>query len=156
LRYARKLQIFWEEVIEEYEKKKENLVPATSPSRKTVKVPSKKPPKTSISSKKTVKIPSKDPYNTSHSNSSKKNNIERINFCSDVFHGLVNNSYANLFYRCVKKNVTHPMDLFTIKSKLENDQYARLEEFEKDVRLIFRNCYTYNQGCGSTPVLAKF
>jgi hypothetical protein len=33
-------------------------------------------------------------------------------------------------YKCVKKDVKHPMDLFTIKSKLENNQYTRLEEFE--------------------------
>ncbi|CAB4375742.1 unnamed protein product [Rhizophagus irregularis] len=36
------------------------------------------------------------------------------------------------------------MDLFTIISKLENNQYASIEEFEKDIRLIFRNCYIYN------------
>ncbi|CAB4436536.1 unnamed protein product [Rhizophagus irregularis] len=36
------------------------------------------------------------------------------------------------------------MDLFTIISKLENNQYASIEEFEKDICLIFRNCYIYN------------
>ncbi|EXX76819.1 Bdf1p [Rhizophagus irregularis DAOM 197198w] len=36
------------------------------------------------------------------------------------------------------------MDLFTINSKLENNQYTSLKEFEKDIRLIFCNCYTYN------------
>ncbi|CAB4443816.1 unnamed protein product [Rhizophagus irregularis] len=36
------------------------------------------------------------------------------------------------------------MDLFTINSKLENNQYISLEEFENDIHLIFRNCYTYN------------
>ncbi|PKY51745.1 Bromodomain-containing protein, partial [Rhizophagus irregularis] len=40
--------------------------------------------------------------------------------------------------------IKHPMDLLTINSKLENNQYTSLEEFEKDIRLIFRNCYTYN------------
>ncbi len=40
------------------------------------------------------------------------------------------------------------MDLATINSKLENDQYANAEEFEEDIRLMFRNCYTYN-GVGS-------
>ncbi|PKY54535.1 Bromodomain-containing protein, partial [Rhizophagus irregularis] len=42
------------------------------------------------------------------------------------------------------KIIEHPMDLLTINSKLENNQYTSLEEFEKDIRLIFRNCYTYN------------
>ncbi|PKY60686.1 hypothetical protein RhiirA4_519497 [Rhizophagus irregularis] len=36
------------------------------------------------------------------------------------------------------------MDLFTINLKLKNNQYTSLEEFEKDIRLIFRNCYKYN------------
>ncbi|EXX61386.1 uncharacterized protein OCT59_015242 [Rhizophagus irregularis] len=36
------------------------------------------------------------------------------------------------------------MDLFTIILKLENNQYASIEEFEKDIRLVFRNCYIYN------------
>ncbi|GES81763.1 bromodomain-containing protein [Rhizophagus clarus] len=40
--------------------------------------------------------------------------------------------------------IEYPMDLFTVNSKLENDQYKDLEEFEKDIRLIFCNCYTYN------------
>ncbi|PKY56667.1 Bromodomain-containing protein, partial [Rhizophagus irregularis] len=40
--------------------------------------------------------------------------------------------------------IKNPMDLFTINSKLENNQYRSTEEFEKDIRLIFRNCYTYN------------
>ncbi|PKK66955.1 Bromodomain-containing protein, partial [Rhizophagus irregularis] len=40
--------------------------------------------------------------------------------------------------------IKHPMDLFTINSKLENNQYISLEEFENDIHLIFRNCYTYN------------
>ncbi|RGB36916.1 hypothetical protein C1646_666574 [Rhizophagus diaphanus] len=36
------------------------------------------------------------------------------------------------------------MDLFTINLKLKNNQYTSLEKFEKDIRLIFCNCYTYN------------
>ncbi|PKY61076.1 Bromodomain-containing protein, partial [Rhizophagus irregularis] len=41
--------------------------------------------------------------------------------------------------------IKNPMDLFTINSKLENNQYTSTEEFENDIRLIFRNCYTYNK-----------
>ncbi|PKY15748.1 Bromodomain-containing protein, partial [Rhizophagus irregularis] len=40
--------------------------------------------------------------------------------------------------------IKNPMDLFTIISKLKNNQYASIEEFENDIRLIFRNCYIYN------------
>ncbi|RGB27722.1 Bromodomain-containing protein, partial [Rhizophagus diaphanus] len=40
--------------------------------------------------------------------------------------------------------IKNPMDLLTITSKLKNNKYASIEEFEKDIRLIFRNCYIYN------------
>ncbi|GBB83517.1 hypothetical protein RclHR1_10220001 [Rhizophagus clarus] len=76
-------------------------------------------------------------------------NIKLINFCYDILHQLENSPYANLFYKYNEKNIInkvikYPMDLFTINLKLENNQYTNLEEFEKDIRLIFRNCYTYN------------
>ncbi|GBC07125.1 hypothetical protein RclHR1_07280002 [Rhizophagus clarus] len=38
----------------------------------------------------------------------------------------------------------NPMDIFTISSKLDNDEYTNIEEFEKDMHLIFYNCYIYN------------
>ncbi|PKC03748.1 Bromodomain-containing protein, partial [Rhizophagus irregularis] len=40
--------------------------------------------------------------------------------------------------------INHPMDLFTINSKLKNDKYTSIKDFEKDMHLIFHNCYTYN------------
>ncbi|PKK51282.1 Bromodomain-containing protein, partial [Rhizophagus irregularis] len=40
--------------------------------------------------------------------------------------------------------IKNPMDLFTIISKLKNNKYASIEEFENDIHLIFRNCYIYN------------
>ncbi|RGB36680.1 Bromodomain-containing protein, partial [Rhizophagus diaphanus] len=67
----------------------------------------------------------------------------------DILHELKNTSYANPFYKCIENDVknniiNHPMDLFTINLNLENNQYTNLEDFEKDIRLIFCNCYTYN------------
>ncbi|XP_077575100.1 bromodomain-containing protein 4-like [Stigmatopora nigra] len=40
--------------------------------------------------------------------------------------------------------IKHPMDLSTIKKKLENRQYRDAQEFAADVRLMFSNCYKYN------------
>lgn len=40
--------------------------------------------------------------------------------------------------------VKEPMDLGTIQTKLANNQYENGEEFERDVRLIFKNCYLFN------------
>ncbi|GES81853.1 hypothetical protein GLOIN_2v1781474 [Rhizophagus clarus] len=92
--------------------------------------------------KKKVKTSVENFSNTLQSN-------KLINFCYDIFHKLENNPYAHLFYKynekdIIDKAIKHPMDLFTVNSKLENDQYTNLEEFENDIRLIFCNCYTYN------------
>ncbi|EEF31529.1 transcription factor GTE9 [Ricinus communis] len=40
--------------------------------------------------------------------------------------------------------ITNPMDLGTVKSKLENNQYFESEEFAADVRLTFSNALLYN------------
>ncbi|XP_040001745.1 bromodomain-containing protein 4-like [Xiphias gladius] len=40
--------------------------------------------------------------------------------------------------------IKHPMDLSTIKKKLDNKQYREAQEFAADVRLMFSNCYKYN------------
>ncbi|XP_078146896.1 bromodomain-containing protein 4-like isoform X3 [Centroberyx gerrardi] len=40
--------------------------------------------------------------------------------------------------------IKHPMDLSTIKNKLDNRQYRDAQEFAADVRLMFSNCYKYN------------
>ncbi|RGB36239.1 hypothetical protein C1646_758360, partial [Rhizophagus diaphanus] len=48
------------------------------------------------------------------------------------------------FYEISNENIKNSMDLSTIISKLENNQYANIEEFKKNIRLIFRNCYIYN------------
>ncbi|XP_061352234.1 transcription factor GTE12-like [Gastrolobium bilobum] len=40
--------------------------------------------------------------------------------------------------------ISHPMDLGTIKSKLEKNIYFSIEEFAADVRLTFSNAMAYN------------
>ncbi|RLV90835.1 Bromodomain-containing factor 1 [Spathaspora sp. JA1] len=40
--------------------------------------------------------------------------------------------------------VKEPMDLGTIQTKLANNQYENGDEFEHDVRLVFKNCYIFN------------
>ena len=39
--------------------------------------------------------------------------------------------------------VSKPMDLGTIKKKMDTSAYNSAEEFSSDVRQIFKNCYTY-------------
>ncbi|KAI9488830.1 hypothetical protein BDB00DRAFT_25073 [Zychaea mexicana] len=45
------------------------------------------------------------------------------------------------YYKIIKE----PMDLGTVKAKLDRKIYTSFDEFEKDIRLIFNNCYTYNR-----------
>ncbi|CAO4360522.1 unnamed protein product [Caenorhabditis nigoni] len=40
--------------------------------------------------------------------------------------------------------IKHPMDMKTIKKKLEAGQYKEPAEFESDIRLMINNCLTYN------------
>ena len=47
------------------------------------------------------------------------------------------------------------MDLGTIKSKLENGKYKDLEEAANDVRLVWKNCMTYNQEGSDFYILAE-
>lgn len=44
------------------------------------------------------------------------------------------------YHSIIKK----PMDMSTIKSKLNTGQYENSKEFESDVRLMFKNCYRFN------------
>ncbi|KAI0817387.1 Bromodomain-containing protein [Xylaria sp. FL0064] len=41
------------------------------------------------------------------------------------------------------EKIKKPMDLGTIKKKMDSGEYNTAEEFEADVRQIFENCYTY-------------
>ncbi|KAI0007611.1 hypothetical protein F4779DRAFT_591138 [Xylariaceae sp. FL0662B] len=52
----------------------------------------------------------------------------------------VNKDEVADYYEVIKE----PMDLSTMETKLEADQYATPEEFVRDARLIFDNCRKYN------------
>ncbi|GES94860.1 hypothetical protein GLOIN_2v1781474 [Rhizophagus clarus] len=69
------------------------------------------------------------------------------NFCYNILHELESKSNINPFYKLTEKTnkfIKNPMDILTISSKLDNDEYTNIEEFEKDMHLMFHNCYTYN------------
>ncbi|KAI0523632.1 Bromodomain-containing protein [Xylaria bambusicola] len=82
----------------------------------------------------------------------------KLNFCADLLNRMlsgpgfwtrlvgpfrepvrpVEDGVPNYFDK-IKK----PMDLGTIKKKMDSGEYNTAEEFETDVRQIFENCYTY-------------
>ena len=41
--------------------------------------------------------------------------------------------------------VTKPMDLGTVKKKIENDEYNTVEDIAADIRLVWSNCMLYNR-----------
>ena len=40
--------------------------------------------------------------------------------------------------------ITNPMDLGTVKKKLNHNAYEKAQDFVDDMRLIWQNCYKYN------------
>ncbi|CAB4474450.1 unnamed protein product [Rhizophagus irregularis] len=151
--------MYWKGIIDEYKKEKENLVPTA---KKIIEIPHLIPVDNySISAANDHSIPTnKDNiedknhsipikgYSISTKNHSKISykNTKLNNFCYDILQKLDEQSNIHPFYKYDEKEVfiKNQMDLFTINSKLENGQYTSTKEFENDIHLIFRNCYTYN------------
>jgi bromodomain-containing factor 1 len=147
LSHRKYLQAYWQYVINEHEKKKvvinehekENLTPiAVSHPRRMV---NDSHPRRMINDndshpRRMTEISQNERLN--------KNIESNLPFCYNILNELINKSYATPFYKCSTKELKHPMDLFTINLKLENNKYTSAEEFEKDVRLMFHNCFTYN------------
>ncbi|XP_053511519.1 bromodomain testis-specific protein [Artibeus jamaicensis] len=82
---------------------------------------------------------------------------EQLRHCSEILREMLakkHYSYAWPFYNPVDVNglglhnyydvVKNPMDLGTIKRKMDNQEYKDAYEFAADVRLMFMNCYRYN------------
>lgn len=44
-----------------------------------------------------------------------------------------------------RKFIKKPMDVSTMRTKLESNQYKGKDDFALDVRLIFDNCETFNE-----------
>uniref|UniRef100_A0A7S2PE54 Bromo domain-containing protein n=1 Tax=Leptocylindrus danicus TaxID=163516 RepID=A0A7S2PE54_9STRA len=53
------------------------------------------------------------------------------------------------------KIIKRPMDLGTVKRKLESTQYETANECAEDIRLIWSNCMTYNQEGSDFYLLAQ-
>lgn len=51
--------------------------------------------------------------------------------------------------------VKKPMDLGTVKRKIESGEYRTASEFAEDVRLIFTNCYRYNPPGSDVVAMAR-
>lgn len=81
-----------------------------------------------------------------------------IKWCFNVYNELLKKKYEMfmfVFYKPVDPValnipqyfdvIKEPMDLSTMKKKLDMGEYETAEEFEADFRLMIRNCYTFNR-----------
>ncbi|CAN0352213.1 unnamed protein product [Lampetra fluviatilis] len=82
---------------------------------------------------------------------------EQLKHCSSILKEMFakkHAAYAWPFYKPVDADalglhdyhdiIKHPMDLSTIKHKMDGREYQDAQEFASDVRLMFSNCYKYN------------
>ncbi|KAJ3164425.1 hypothetical protein HDU88_005302 [Geranomyces variabilis] len=80
-----------------------------------------------------------------------------IKFCSDVLRELHKKQHAAYNFPFlmpvdpIALNIPHytdiirnPMDLSTMRHKLDAGEYETIDEFAADAKLIFHNCYTFN------------
>ncbi|XP_019937035.2 bromodomain testis-specific protein isoform X2 [Paralichthys olivaceus] len=93
---------------------------------------------------------------------------EQLRYCSDILKELLSKrhyAYAWPFYtpvdavalglRDYHDIIKQPMDLNTIKSKMDQREYANVKEFAGDVRLMFSNCYKYNPPSHEVVYMAR-
>ncbi|XP_006831121.1 PREDICTED: bromodomain testis-specific protein [Chrysochloris asiatica] len=93
---------------------------------------------------------------------------EQLKQCSEILEEMLakkHSPYAWPFYKPVDVNalglhnyydiVKNPMDLGTIKRKMDNQEYKDAHEFAADVRLIFMDCYKYNPPDHEIVTMAK-
>ncbi|XP_033226960.1 homeotic protein female sterile-like isoform X3 [Belonocnema kinseyi] len=88
---------------------------------------------------------------------SKEKLSEALKSCNEILKELFSkkhSGYAWPFYKPVDADllglhdyhdiIKKPMDLGTVKTKMDSREYKTGQEFASDVRLIFTNCYKYN------------
>lgn len=133
-----------------------NYIPMYQPNteHKPPKIPARR------ESGRQIKKPTKDLPDSQvpqHSSQSKEKLNEQLKFCNDILKELLSkkhSGYAWPFYKPVDAKllllhdyhdiIKHPMDLGTVKTKMDNRDYKTAAEFAADIRLIFTNCYKYN------------
>ena len=91
-----------------------------------------------------------------------------MRFCNEILRELFNkrhSAYAWPFYKPVDASalglhdyhtiIKKPMDLGTVKTKMDSRLYSSPEQFAEDVRMIFKNCYVYNPDTHDVVAMAR-
>uniref|UniRef100_A0A3Q3VZL0 Bromodomain-containing protein 2 n=1 Tax=Mola mola TaxID=94237 RepID=A0A3Q3VZL0_MOLML len=93
---------------------------------------------------------------------------EQLRHCNDILKEMLSKrhyAYAWPFYAPVDAValglhdyhdiIKRPMDLSTIRKKMDQREYANVKEFTADVRLMFSNCYKYNPPSHEVVYMAR-
>ncbi|XP_016848661.1 bromodomain testis-specific protein isoform X1 [Anolis carolinensis] len=93
---------------------------------------------------------------------------ESLKYCNEILTEMFSKqheAYAWLFYKPIDVTapgledyndvVKCPMDLGTIKKKMENNAYKDTQEFAADIRLMFMNCYRYSSPDQEVVTMAR-
>ncbi|XP_011306065.1 bromodomain-containing protein 4A isoform X2 [Fopius arisanus] len=99
---------------------------------------------------------------------SKEKLSEALKSCNEILKELFSkkhSGYAWPFYKPVDAEllglhdyhdiIKKPMDLGSVKTKMDSREYKTAQEFAGDVRLIFTNCYKYNPPDHDVVAMAK-
>uniref|UniRef100_UPI00358FD8F1 bromodomain-containing protein 3-like n=1 Tax=Myxine glutinosa TaxID=7769 RepID=UPI00358FD8F1 len=129
------------------------LVDARGDSHKAAKIPARR------ESGRPIKSPKMDLPDWEQQNQmSKKGKLsEQLKYCNGILKEMFAKKHAGYawpFYNPVDAStlglhdyheiVKQPMDLSTIKRKMDGREYRAAQEFAGDMRIMFSNCYKYN------------
>ncbi|ODQ65307.1 Bromodomain-containing protein, partial [Nadsonia fulvescens var. elongata DSM 6958] len=87
----------------------------------------------------------------------KKKYAAELKFCGQLLKELMGKKYEAVSFPFLApvdpvalncptyyKIIKHPMDLSTVQEKINSNQYETADEFEADIKLMFKNCYKFN------------
>ncbi|XP_053326284.1 bromodomain testis-specific protein [Spea bombifrons] len=92
---------------------------------------------------------------------------EQLKHCNNILNEMMSKKHAAYswpFYKPIDSAsiglldydvINGPMDLGTIRDKMDNRQYKDTQEFASDVRLMFMNCYKYNSPDSEVVIMAR-
>jgi bromodomain-containing factor 1 len=86
-----------------------------------------------------------------------KKGIAEMKFCSHIYREVNRKQYAHFVWPFLnpvdpealgiphyREQIKEPMDLSTIRKKMDFGEYSTVEEYESDFRLMLQNCFTFN------------
>eukprot|EP01135_Chromosphaera_perkinsii_P012073 Nk52_evm11s2579 gene=Nk52_evmTU11s2579 len=125
-------------------------------------------PQREIERSKSVELPKPIVVNVKKGKGLKGPLTDALKFCREVLKELMSTKHKDIawpFYVPVDPValnlpdyltvIKKPMDLGTIKAKLDAKAYRKAHEFASDIRLVFSNCYRYNAADHDVTIMGR-